>query len=612
MVISRGRHLLLVMMALGLVAMTACGDAGNEPETGTDEFGIAGGEVDEFGKPNLDNSGWVEPGGKADAIQGSLGLSASINGDSLSVWTVKNAWEDTDTAAAREAGMAWGEDSGLTWEQKYQRWIDSMEKIDAESFGKTFMLTTPYGRELPAPALECAEVAMFLRITFASWYNLPWFMEARDSSGNRLYFGHFGMRTANGRYGSTPRFRDTYQDFTDMAEAIRKGEAEWPVDTKLAGRKIPGSFDDAQPMIGEDAHAGAYFDQIFLNKRVGYFLLIHLAYFGSINLADPSNTFNLAPEGLAPGDVLLERWQKTGIGHTLVVLQRTDLGTKEIDGVETPQFEAELGSGSMPRRQPRWDSPAASKRYFTDETTGGVGYETLGGGIKRWRITQNVQGRWTNVVPKGSQDHFISSRATDALSKRPERFEVLLAELSPDEKVAAMAEIVEAKRQHLRNFPASCSARIGREDAFGELYRVGKENFDWDRDEVDRRFRKLEDYVFAELVYEKSKTCCWNSSTAEMAQIVLDMAAIDVADPETGECREIQVFMNRDDAGDGYQIFRDFAEATDRGDKWVAWRADESCPQADVPEDTQAEHAWAPLCDVADAVLATDTDPDQE
>ncbi len=69
----------------------------------------------------------------------------------------------------------------------------------------------------------------------------------------------------------------------------------------------------------EGARAGAYMDEVFLNKRAGYFMLLTLAHFGSMHLASPRNTFNLKPESIQPGDVLLARWQRRSDGHTLVV-----------------------------------------------------------------------------------------------------------------------------------------------------------------------------------------------------------------------------------------------------------------------------------------------------
>jgi hypothetical protein len=587
---------LLLAVSLLAVGQGGCGEEAAQ-EAGA-EFGIEGGALDEFGKPSFEGSGWTEPGGKEDALQGARGLLVSGDRDELAVWEVKNQWSDTETAAAKEAGIAWEANSGLSWEQKYVRWLEAMPRIDALSYGQTFELLTPWGKSLPAPAIECAETAIFLRVTFASWYNLPFFLEARDAGGKRLYFGHFGMRTAEGRYGQTPRFKRAYVDHSALAGQIRAGEAQWPVDEKLVGRKLYGAYDDVQPMIGEDAHLGAYLDQIFLNKRVGYFLMITLTYFGSINLADPANTFNVKPEAVLPGDTLLERWQARGIGHALVVIRRSDLGEVEVGGEAVAQLEAELISGSMPRRQPRWDSAVGSKQYFTDESTGGAEYVSFGGGLKRWRSAVNVGGRWSNVVPAQYQGDYINSNDKEALGARPERFAQILSELGPEEKMQALAEVVELKRQHLREYPASCSARTAREGAFDDLYETGKESFGWDRAEVDRRYRKLEDYAFAELEYSKSKTCCWNSTTAEMYQIIMDLAEVSALDPESGECREVPVFMNVADEGDGYQLFRDFAEATGRLEQWRDWRADESCPQSDVEADTQVEHRWTPQCEL--------------
>lgn len=604
--------LLRAVVLVGLTVFVGCGDADGPVETTEDgSLGIVGGEVDEFGKPTFESSGWEEPGGKEDALLGSRGLSVSLDGDSLSVWEVKNAWADRDTANARAAGVAWGENSGLSWEEKYQAWIGSQKKIDALSYGETYELTTPWGKTIPAPVLECAEIAIFMRVTFASWYNLPFFMEARDGDRNRLYFGHFGIRTANGRYGRTPRFRDSYRDYTSMGDDILSGAAEWPQDAKLRGLTLPGARDDAQPMFGEDAHAGTYFDEVYLNKRTGYFMRLLLVYFGSVNLADPSNTFNIAADAVAPGDVLLERWQRRGIGHTLVVLNVNDLGKQEVDGEEVPRLEAELASGSMPRRQPKWDSPAASKRYFTDDSAGGEGYAQFGGGIKRWRSATNIRGRWTNIVLDDFADDFISSRAHEKLAERVKRFGVILAELTAEEKLGALLEMVENGRLHLRQYPASCSARIRREGAFNELYQFAKEEYGYDTAEVDRRYRKFEDYVFAELTYEKSKTCCWNSSTSNMFEIIMEHAATEVVDNENGQCQEVSVFMNYDDDGDGYQRFADFAQAMGRGEQWVAWSADESCPQANVPQDTQAEHVWTDLCSVYDDITA-EVDADED
>lgn len=583
----------------------ACGN--NEPDDTDTDNGQA---LDEWGRPIFDQTATNEIApGKDDAVAGQRGLPVSVDSSSTAVWEVRNAWADTDTAEARKAGIAWGENSGLNWDEKYQAWVASMDQIESQSGYSsrgTFQLTTPWGTELPSPTLECAEVAIFLRITFASWYNLPFFMEARDRDG-RIYFGHFGARRDNGKYSSLPDFKTKYRDYSDQADAVRDG-AEWPSDSALTGRKIPGSFDDQQPQLGaEGLHAGDYFDRIFLNKRVGHFLIYALAWFGSVNLADSSNTFNLAPQAVDAGDVLLERWQAQGIGHTLVVMRSEEVGTTELDGEIVPQLEVELASGSMPRRQPVWESPASSKRTFLLSNTGGPEYGELGGGIKRWRTAKNISGRWTNVVMADYAGVWINSRDIEAIEARPEIFRQILTELTPDQKRDVLLEIIESKRQHLRNFPASCSARINRESTFDSLYELMGEEFGMSPAEVDAEYRTFEDYVFAELEYQQSKTCCWNRSTAQMYEIIMDYA---VGEQEAAQqCMTPTPFMNRDDAGDGFDIYRQHAESLGRGGEWVAWSADETCPWQDIPEATLAEAEYTPYCDLPGGGTVDPVDP---
>ncbi len=582
----------LLAVSLGMAACTEeeGGGAGDED----DEFGVAVDGVDEFGKPTLEATGWEEPAGKADAAQGRPGLPVDVDDSPMAVWEVKNDWSDRDTEAARKAGVAWPEDSGLSWEEKFEAWVDSFEKIERQGYGETFMITTPHGVELPAPTLECAEVAIFLRVAFASWYNLPFFMEARDANGDRLYFGHFGIRTADGRYGQMPNFRNAYEDYSHLADAVLAGEAEWPTDPTLAGRSLPGASDDHQPMIGEDARTGAYFDQVFLNKRVGYYLLMNLTYFGSINLADAVNTYNVTPESTRPGDTLLHRWQRRGIGHVMVVVDVDSFG----DGEEM-QMEAHVASGSMPRRQPLWENAASTKGQFTNQRAGGSAYVDYNGGLKRFRVATEINGRWTNVVPADEMDNYISASERGRLSERPDRYQDLLTELDPEERLDAMASNVEQAREHLRMYPASCVARDNRENAFETLYEIGDE-MGLSRAEVDERYRELEDYVFAPLVYGESKTCCWLSANADMFNLIIDYNFEILIEAEfQGSCADPVVFKGRDDDGDGYEVFRQYAEDVGKGELWVDWSADENCPQKDGwVQDVQQEHHWIPWCEI--------------
>ena len=103
------------------------------------------------------------------------------SGADTEAWSATNAWSDKNTSAAKKAGIAWPANSGLTWDQKYQKWLSTVER--AHDLAETFFIVTPFGgRKFKAPSLECAEVGMFLRVTFSSWYHLPFFMKGWDSS----------------------------------------------------------------------------------------------------------------------------------------------------------------------------------------------------------------------------------------------------------------------------------------------------------------------------------------------------------------------------------------------------------------------------------------------
>ena len=440
--------------------------------------------------------------GKSDSLRGSPGLSSAVDESASAVWSIRNQWTEHDTPEARQAGMAWPADSGLTWNEKYAAWVMSLRKIESIANFDTYEVTTPYGKTLPAPVLECAETSIFLRVAFASWYGLPFFLEARDRDRNRLYLGHFGFRTANGRYPNSPNFRTRYRDYMNQAKTWHQGE--WPRDAKLRGKKLGGNEDDWQSFLYADARAGAYFDEIFLNKRVGHFMIFALSYFGSMNLADSRNSYNITAKSIRAGDTLLERWLRRGTGHTLVV--------KSVVPLDDDTIEVDLISGSMPRRQGKWDDTDASRPYLTSIHAGGPGsndngrrFAQLGGGLKRWRIAQRVQGKWANMVDPNDADAFISNRSLDTIENRVIEFETLLPAVSIERQREILIERIQDKREHLRMYPSSCSARAGREEAFMALYDLEKEQTGSSVAEVDARYRILDDYVFAELVYNKAR-----------------------------------------------------------------------------------------------------------
>jgi hypothetical protein len=568
----------MAVLVVPVLLSSACGPAGGDEESDRDE---------EYGM-----EGPVSPvpeAGKEDGVN-RRGLLVNTDTSRTQVWTARNRWEDRDTDAARRAGIAWGESSGLSWDEKYAAWVQSMDETASVDGRSTFELTTPWGKSLPSPSLECAEMSIFLRITFSAWYELPFFMEAVDGSGQRVFFGHNGVRTASGRYASTAEYARLYADTSAQPPADVDGG--WPHDDALRRKSLAGGTDE-QPMLGDGATFGTYADEIHLNKRAGHFLLLALNYLGSINLADAANTYNIVPEAVRAGDSLLERWQRVGIGHTLVVKDVTAIGEGNLD--------VALVSGSMPRRQGVWESGVRSKQYFTDERTGGEGtnsdgdaYAALGGGIKRWRVTKNVDGYWTNTWMQQDEAHWINSTDLERLAARPERFAQLLGQISPEAARDGLLSAIEDARGHLRNYPASCAARERRERSFVELYDLMERDFGTARAEVDRQYRLEEDYLFAELDYTSSRTCCWNSSTSAMYQVAIDLAAAErAAADEAGECRPPSVFMSQ---ADGYDRWQRLADATGRGALWAAWSEDESCPQRGVASDTEAEHAGTDYC----------------
>jgi hypothetical protein len=548
-----------------LVALPAC-------QTPPDDFGIDG---------PLDVT---EPMGKEDNA-GRPGPLVSNNTSATQVWIAKNRWEDRDTTEARKAGMAWPTNSGLDWDEKFSRWVESLRIIPGEEGYDTFELSTPWGKTIVAPVLECAESQMFLRASFAAWYQLPFMLETSSASG-RVYFGHFGIRTATAKYQNTPSFAWAYKDYSSMTAAELAANG-WPRDSALRARAADG-LDDAQTPIGE-AHFGAYLDEAHLNKRAGHFIIYLVNFLGSANLADTANTYNLVPEAIRAGDLLIHRWQRTGIGDAKML--------KVVTRASTGVYQARLMSGSMPRRQPKIYSEVASKSFFMEDDTGGPGvnwegdsYFKLGGGVKRWRVTKNIGGRWTNTWMAADEASWINSTDEARITARPAEFAQLLEEVSPVDKRDALLRQIEDQRAHLLRYPASCAARERRERAFEELYAIAGE-LGTTRAGLDAQYRRLEDYVFAPLVYTQAKTCCWNSTSAEMAQIIMDFATKEQA----SQCAVPTPFRSETT---GYSRWATHAASLGEAWAWKAWSEDETCPQRSVTEDLLAptsSTAWCSL-----------------
>ena len=539
--------------------------------------------------------------GKADGVE-ALGPTI-LPGATTEVWAVRNQWTDTTTTEARLAGVAWTANSGLDWEQKFERWVASFELIAREDYGQTVRIRTPFGeRALAAPTLECAEFGTFMRITFASWYGLPFFLTGWDSTGRQaMYAGHFGFVNRNGvRIQNFPNFRTAYTDYSDR---WRVGQA-WPSDARLRTMRL-GTDDEVRflstPTV--TAGGGAYFDELFLNKRVGYFARLALLYYGSVNLADGANTYQTQPESLRAGDLLVHRWQRRGIGHVLPILRRTDLSGG--------RFEAAVASGSMPRRQPLWAGPATARGEFLTEDAGsslvsaeGVTFAALGGGLRRWRTPMVTRNRWRNAVRPSDVASFIDETNVAVVGARVARFQTLFPEVTPEVRRDAALERIANARTHLTSYPTSCSARTGREDGFAELVTVMAESFDMTEAQVHAQYGRLEDRVFAELTYAEARTCCWNSSTAAMSAIALRYAQDEQARATTmGVCVEPTVFRaeaaDLAAGGDGYGRWRTYAGTIGMASAWRAWSEDETCSGRMVQGDrtTARTHAFCRFAD---------------
>jgi hypothetical protein len=567
-------------LLLSLLVLSACHTVYLPPEVAPEqEVGLRIPIDRGTGKPLLDVA---EPEGFRGPTYDVLGPRLSGLSWETEVWPVTRRWYEISD----EAGVAWAADSGLTWDEKYAAWVDAMGETTSEDGHVTVEILTPWGARLPSPRLECAEMAMFLRATFASWHELPFFLTAWHADVGDVHMGHMGIVDDDGRrLSGYPRFAIDYVDHRGDLDVTTPWTGSWPSDANLAAAALTQLRDDDVGFLGDDAFAGAYFDALFLNKRTGHLLLRLLTHHGSMHLASPTNTWDLAPEALREGDFVVQRWSDWGIGH-VVVLKEVD----EVDG----QLDAEVVYGSMPRIQPRWYNEALSLPYLTSRTAGsgevdgsGTPYSHYGGGLKRWRTPVAKDDHWVNIVPVGDRDHYLDDDDHEALQARPVQIAALLGDLTPEEHRDALLARIDNARDALREKPSSCTNRSRREEAFAELYPLMEEQFGMDRTEVDATYRLLEDHVFAELDYSQSKTCCWNQATAEMADIVLDLAEDEAADADAaGTCVEPTVFRAEAHAGDGYDRWADHAASLGRASDWRPWSADETCPWSDVAADT--------------------------
>jgi hypothetical protein len=506
------------------------------------------------------------------------------------VWAVTSSWGETGTTAARAAGLAWPANSGLRWDEKFSRWVASLPSAVAEDGSRTFSLTTPYGKTLRMPALECSEQALLLRAVFASWYGLPFFVEASDGT-QRIFLGHFGFRTTTGRYRGMPEFKTQYADYSARGASAL---TNWPHDAALRTRHLTDS--DGNPWLAANAGFGLWADEALLNKRVGWMLLYLLDWYGSMHLASAANAFHAAPATLRAGDVLVQRWQKNGVGHVLIA--------KQVTPVAGGLLSVENTSGSMPRRAPRWDDAAWSRSYYLASISGGTGtsedgwpYAKLGGGLRRFRVAQIVGGYWVNDVPSWEVQQALDDNDTAGIAARPAQFAKLLADVPPEQKIASLAAQIAQARQFLVARPASCPTRTQREALFTELYQVAAAQQGLTRAQVDAKYRTTIDYALPELKYTSSPTCCWDTTTPAMYSLIDRLNRARQA--QAAACLPPLTFTKAN-----YPRFKAYAQQVGEAANWRDWSQDEPCAQKAAADDVLAPQQATDYCTVQPALAA--------
>jgi hypothetical protein len=197
-----------------------------------------------------------------------------------------------------------------------------------------------------------------------------------------------------------------------------------------------------------------------------------------------------------------------------------------------------------------------------------------------------------NEVSTRDREVAIDDADDAAISARPARFgEILVVPSVEDQRNAALGQIRSA-RQHLRMYPASCSARPPRRRLRGPR-RIEEEA---GRPSADRRHPPAcwKTGSSPSSTYDRSRTCCWNSTTAAMAEVILDYAASSRAQPAMGVCAAPTVFRaeGASASDDGYRRWREHAATMGRAPTG-AWSEDEPCMARgntdDVPSGRGAE-----------------------
>ncbi|MBW2523764.1 MAG: hypothetical protein JRI23_06295 [Deltaproteobacteria bacterium] len=439
--------------------------------------------------------------------------------------------------------------NGETWEEYYATWLQGIAYEDSGWRGENVQYTLADGTVVPAPSLECADTAMFLRFLYAQEFKLPMVMYG----GNEV-FGHFGWTDTQG---------NIKRSYTQYQLDAPRGS-----DVYLQGvnRYLP---EDLQDYPHEDATIGEYLDAVLTNKRFGVFMqdLMNMYYSG--NVAQRANTYYIQPSAIRAGDLQLHRshpWE--GIGHTITIQSVQLLNDKLLD--------VNLIQSYMPTHP--WVSDGFSELTNYDPDPANLS------GLQRWRRPVLRNGRW-----------YLDSDPSVALPESevetvPEQFEELF-DVDPQEQVTALLSTINMARAGLYDNPNSCRRREDRETAFEtlyELYRTTAELYEplgftaqptleEVRPEVDKLYRVIDDFIWGAMHYEASWVCHWNPSNVAVNNSMYDATVAynqQVAMATT--CQDIRIFRSENvsqyDGSDGFDDLATWAQAN--GYQWDGYSLD--------------------------------------
>lgn len=463
------------------------------------------------------------------------------------VWQPVHAW--TDTAP-----------NGETYEQYYATWLAGIQHNEE---GRDVAYTLADGTVVPAPSLECADTAMFLRFLFAEEHGLPIILR-----GGGYYFGHFGFLNTSG--------------------VRQRNYARHPVNAargSYAALQNHNTYlpDNLQDYPSEGVTLGQYLDAVLTNKRFGFFMqdVWNMLYSG--NIVENTNTYYLKPEFIRGGDLQMHRYDNTGgIGHTITIQEVERSGDRLVSVSVLQSYMPTL--------------PWISDGY--SELTGYTPDPATHGGLRRWRRPVQRNGRWFNDV-----DSTVAAYDSEVVNN-PQRFEELF-NMSSNEQVEAALATINTRRRALFDNPNSCRRREEREAAFEELYELyrttpelyqqlgfnDQPTLDELRPAVDRQHRVIDDFVFAELNYERAWTCQWNPSDTAVNN---DMYRATLAFNEqrlASGCESIRIFRAENvTLADGTDGFADLAAfASENGYGWATYSNDEGGNLSGVTEDELAD-----------------------